>query len=135
MLPVVVWLVGWFEWWLGLPAAALLVGALRRPLSGPWRLRAPTPAEAAVLAVAALWVLATAAGGEFDPRNLDFISYQVMLLDLGPPSLAHVPARPAGRLAARARRRPAGHAAAAALLPRMAHGSGVWPPTGSARRR
>ena len=50
MLPVVVWLVGWFEWWLGLPAAALLVGALRRPLSGPWRLRAPTPAEAAVLA-------------------------------------------------------------------------------------
>ena len=83
MLPVVVWLVGWFEWWLGLPAAALLVGALRRPLSGPWRLRAPTPAEAAVLAVAALWVLATAAGGVFDPRNLDFISYQVTLLDLG----------------------------------------------------
>ncbi len=83
MLPVVVWLVGWFEWWLGLPAAALLVGALRRPLSGPWRLRAPTPAEAAVLAVAALWVLATAAGGVFDPRNLDFFSYQVILLDLG----------------------------------------------------
>ena len=83
MLPVVVWLVGWFEWWLGLPAAALLVGALRRPLSGPWRLRAPTPAEAAILAVAALWVLATSAGGVFDPRNLDFISYQVILLDLG----------------------------------------------------
>ena len=83
MLPVVVWLVGWFEWWLGLPAAALLVGALRRPLSGRWRLRAPTPAEAAVLAVAALWVLATAAGGVFDPRNPDFFSYQVILLDLG----------------------------------------------------
>ena len=83
MLPVVVWLVGWFEWWLGLPAAALLVGALRRPLSGPWRLRAPTPAEAAVLAVAALWVLATAAGGVFDPRNPDFFEYRVTLLDLG----------------------------------------------------
>ena len=83
MLPVVVWLVGWFEWWLGLPAAALLVGALRRPLSGPWRLRAPTPAEAAVLAVAALWVLASSAGGVFDPRNIDFFSYQVILLDLG----------------------------------------------------
>ncbi len=83
MLPVVVWLVGWFEWWLGLPAAALLVGALRRPLSGPWRLRAPTPAEAAVLAVAALWVLATAAGGVFDPRNLDFFEQRVILLDLG----------------------------------------------------
>ena len=83
MLPVVVWLVGWFEWWLGLPAAALLVGALRRPLSGPWRLRAPTPAEAGVLAVAALWVLASSAGGVFDPRNIDFFSYQVILLDLG----------------------------------------------------
>ena len=53
MLPVLVWLVGGFEWWFGLPAAALLAGALRRPLSGPWRLRAPTPGEAAVLAVAA----------------------------------------------------------------------------------
>ena len=83
MLPVVVWLVGWFEWWLGLPAAALLAGALRRPLSGPWRLRAPTPAEAAVLAVAALWVLATAAGGVFDPRNFFFYEQRVTLLDLG----------------------------------------------------
>ena len=83
VLPVVVWLVGWFEWWLGLPAAALLVGALRRPLSGPWRLRAPTPAEAAVLAVAALWVLAIPAGGVFDPRNPDFFGHRVKLLDLG----------------------------------------------------
>ena len=83
MLPVVVWLVGWFEWWLGLPAAALLAGALRHPLSGPWRLRAPTSAEAAVLAVAALWVLATPAGGVFDPRNLDFFGYRATLLDLG----------------------------------------------------
>ena len=83
MLPVVVWLVGWFEWWLGLPAAALLVGALWHPLSGPWRLRAPTPAEAAVLAVAALWVLATAAGGVFVPRNFDFSVHRMILLDLG----------------------------------------------------
>ncbi len=83
MLPVVVWLVGWFEWWLGLPAAALLVGALRRPLSGRWRLRAPTPAEAAVLAVAALWVLATAAGGVFDPGNPEFSGRRMTLLDLG----------------------------------------------------
>ena len=83
MLPVLVWLVGWFEWWLGPPAAALLVGALRRPLSGRWRLRAPTPAEAAVLVAAALWVLATAAGGMFDPRNSDFFEQRVTLLDMG----------------------------------------------------
>ena len=82
MLPVLVWLVGWFEWWLGLPAAALLAGALRRPLSGRWRLRAPTPAEAAVLAVAALWVLVTSDGSVFHPRHPDFLRQQVTLLDM-----------------------------------------------------
>ena len=62
----------------------MLVGALRPPpLGTPGRLRAPTPAEAAVLAVAALWVLATAAGGVFAPRNLDFFEQRVTLLDLG----------------------------------------------------
>ena len=29
MLPVVIWLVGWFEWWLGVPLAVLMaVGAV-----------------------------------------------------------------------------------------------------------
>ena len=34
MLPVVIWLVGWFEWWLGIPATLLLVFAFWKLLSG-----------------------------------------------------------------------------------------------------
>ena len=83
MLPVVVWLVGWFEWWLGLPAAALLVCALRRPLSGSWRPRAPSAADVAVLAAAAGVVMTTAAGGVFDVRNPDWSEHRTTLLDLG----------------------------------------------------
>ena len=83
MLPVVVWLVGWFEWWLGIPVAALLVCALRRPLSGSWRPRAPSAAEVAALAVAAGMVMMTAAGGVFDVENPDWLEHRATLLDLG----------------------------------------------------
>ena len=83
MLPVVVWLVGWFEWWLGIPVAALLVCALRRPLSGSWRPRAPSAAEVAALAVAAGVVMMTAAGGVFDVENSDWTEHRATLLDLG----------------------------------------------------
>ena len=83
MLPVVVWLVGWFEWWLGIPVAALLVCALRRPLSGSWRPRAPSAAEVAALAVAAGMVMMTAAGGVFDVGRTDWIEHRATLLDLG----------------------------------------------------
>ena len=83
MLPVVVWLVGWFEWWFGLPAAALLVGALRRPLSGRWRPRAPSAADVAVLAAAAGVVMTTAAGGVFDVSSFDWFEHRKTLLDLG----------------------------------------------------
>ena len=34
MLPVMIWLVGWFHWWLGLPAVLLLALALRKALLG-----------------------------------------------------------------------------------------------------
>ena len=37
MLPVLIWLLGWFHWWVGLPAALLLVLALWPVLAGPWR--------------------------------------------------------------------------------------------------
>ncbi len=83
MLPVVVWLVGWFEWWFGIPVAALLVCALRRPLSGSWRPRAPSAAEVAALAVAAGVVMMTAAGGVFDVGRTDWLEHRTTLLDLG----------------------------------------------------
>ena len=69
MLPVVVWLAGWFEWWLGIPVAALLVCALRRPLSGSWRPRAPSAAEVAALAVAAGVVMMTAAASRSEGKH------------------------------------------------------------------
>ena len=83
MAPVAIWLVGWFEWWFGIPAAALIVCALRHPLSGSWRPRAPSAAEAAGLAGATLWVMVTAAGGLADIGNHQWTEHRATLLDLG----------------------------------------------------
>ena len=80
MLPVIVYLVGWFEWWFGIPVSALVLLALRRALSGSWRLR---PRTIALLAVAFGWVMLTAAGGVFDLYNGDWFEHRTLLLDLG----------------------------------------------------
>ena len=37
MLPVLIWLLGWFHWWLGVPVAVLLGLALWPAVAGPWR--------------------------------------------------------------------------------------------------
>ena len=36
LLPVAVWLLGWFEWWFGIPAVAFLGAGLWRVLAGRW---------------------------------------------------------------------------------------------------
>ena len=82
MLPVVVWLGGWFEWWLGIPAAILLSLALWRALSGSWR-PSPRAATFAVLAAAACWVMASGAGGVFDASLIDWLGHRTRLLELG----------------------------------------------------
>ena len=82
MLPVFVWLVGWFEWWLGLPAAVLLGAGLRPALVGPWRITAPRPTTVALLLLAAGWTLLTAAGGVFDGDNPDWPDQRTFFLDL-----------------------------------------------------
>ena len=83
MLPVVIWLVGWFEWWLGIPATILLALAFWQAVSGSWRIL-PRPAAVAVLIVAACWVMLTAAGGVFDalPRG-DWPFHRLTLFELG----------------------------------------------------
>lgn len=93
MLPVVVWLVGWFAWWLGIPAALLLALGLW-PVLKPARLnrnwqaffdtlrRAARPTTIALLLVAFAWVMATAAGGVFDVGNFDWIKHRAIFLDL-----------------------------------------------------
>ena len=81
LLPVFIWLVGWFEWWGGLPAAVLLGAGLRPALAGPWRMTPPRPATVALL-LAAGWTLLTAAGGVFDGNNSDWLDHRALLLDL-----------------------------------------------------
>ena len=82
MLPVFIWLVGWFEWWFGLPAALLLGVGLRPALAGSWRMTAPRPATVALMLLAAGWTLLTAAGGVFDTNNPDWFAHYTRLLDL-----------------------------------------------------
>ena len=69
MIPVVIWLVGWFRWWFGIPAAILIILALRPALSGSIRLTPPRPMILVVVLFAALWVTSSAAGGVFDATN------------------------------------------------------------------
>ena len=64
VLPAVIWLLGWHQWWLGIPAAVLLVLAFREALSGSWRV-AVRPLTAVLLVIALAWVMVTAAGGIF----------------------------------------------------------------------
>ena len=93
MLPVLIWLVGWFEWWFGVSLAALVALGLWQAL-GPARaslnwqtfcrtLRAALrPATVALLLIAFAWVMATAAGGVFDVHNPDWYKHRSIFLDL-----------------------------------------------------
>ena len=83
MLPVCIWLAGWFEWWLGLPAVALLGAGLWPALAGSWRGSRPRPAVFACALLALGWVMLTAAGGVFDGENSDWHKHRATLLDLG----------------------------------------------------
>ena len=86
VLPVLVWLVGWFHWWIGIPAALLVVLALSRPMLPSWKMSSWkvsfTPTTGALLLIALAWVLATAAGGVFDINNYNWDRNRAVLLDL-----------------------------------------------------
>ena len=81
-LPVLIWLVGWFEWWFGIPVAALLVFAFRPALAGSWRTR-PTTATIALLLVALGWTLVTHVWGFLEPGHSDWRTHRATFLDLG----------------------------------------------------
>ena len=83
--PVAVWLLGWFKWWFGIPAVALLAAGLWRALSGPWPIRRPPPRGGGVLVlmlVALAWVLLTPVGGLFAIDESDLMTHRSLLLDL-----------------------------------------------------
>lgn len=80
-LPVLIWLVGWHQWWVGIPVALILCLALWQPLSGSWRV-AVGPMGVVLLLVAASWVMMTAAGGIFDVHNPEWHKHRAIFLDL-----------------------------------------------------
>ncbi len=93
MLPVVIWLVGWFEWWLGVSAAVLMALGLWQALrparaSLKWQVfsgalrSALRPTTVVLLLIALVWVMTTAAGGVFDVHNSDWYTHRSIFLDL-----------------------------------------------------
>ena len=70
MTPLVIWLVGWFQWWFGIPAwrRCWRWGCGRR-FSGSWRVSL-RPTDFVLLLIAAGWVMVTAAGGVFDDQHI-----------------------------------------------------------------
>jgi hypothetical protein len=93
MLPVLIWLVGWHQWWFGIPAVLLVILGLwcsvgpsrlslsKQLLSQSWRF-ALRPATLILLLIALVWVMSTAAGGIFDISNGDWIKHRAVLLEL-----------------------------------------------------
>ena len=83
LAPVAVWLLGWFHWWVGVPATALLAVGTWKALSGSWRLRRPSRTTVVLAVAAAVWVMTTPAGGVVKwGSEGDWLIYRAMLLDL-----------------------------------------------------
>ena len=93
MLPVVIWLVGWFEWWFGIPAAVLMALGLWQALrsartSLKWQVAygalrsALRPTTVVLLLIALAWVMTTAAGGVLDVNNPEWHKHRAIILDL-----------------------------------------------------
>ena len=82
MLPLAIWLLGWFEYWLGIPLTALIILALWNALSGSWR-ASVTPAALVLLLIALGWVMLNPAGGLFDNKYEDWHTHRTILLELG----------------------------------------------------
>ena len=77
-LPLLIWLLSWLEWWIGLPSAIALVCALRDALRGRW-LTAPARWPWAVLLFAALW---TATAATFGTHRGDWLTHAAIFLDM-----------------------------------------------------
>ena len=83
LAPVAIWLLGWFHWWVGVPATALLAVGVRKALSGSWRWRRPSRTTVALALVAGAWVMTTPAGGVFTTVDVsDWLIHRAVLLDL-----------------------------------------------------
>ena len=82
LAPVAVWLLGWFHWWVGVPATALLAAGVWKALSGSWRWRRPSRTTVVLAVAAGIWVMTTPAGGVFTVGAGDWGMHRAILLDL-----------------------------------------------------
>ena len=80
LAPVAVWLLGWFHWWVGVPATALLAVGVWKALSGSWRWRRPSRTTIVLAVAAGIWVMTTPAGGVF--TNIEWNAHRAVLLDM-----------------------------------------------------
>ena len=81
LAPVAVWLLGWFHWWVGVPATALLAVGVWKALSGSWRWRRPSRTTVVLALAAGVWVMTTPAGGVFT-ESADWPTHRAILLDM-----------------------------------------------------
>ena len=77
-LPLLVWLLGWLEWWIGVPSAIALAWALQDALRGRW-VTSPARWPWGVLLFAALW---TATAATFGTHRGDWLVHAAVWLDL-----------------------------------------------------
>ena len=83
LAPVAVWLLGWFHWWVGVPAAALLAAGAWPALSGSWRWRRPSRTTVVLALAAGVWVAAMPGGVVFSTLfSLQWPIQHTVLLDL-----------------------------------------------------
>ena len=80
-VPVFIWLVGWFEWWVGFPVAVLLGSGLWRALAGSWKMSVSLPVLIALLSALA-WVLLTPYSGLWQASG-DLEGHLAVILDIG----------------------------------------------------
>ena len=79
--PVVIWVLGWFKWWVGVPIVILLIAGLWKALSGSWQVSLSLPVFVSFL-IALAWILVNPIGGLWQSAYEITIHYNIML-DLG----------------------------------------------------
>ena len=78
--PVVIWLLGWFEWWIGVPVTACLIMGLWNALSGSWRFKISLKILVPLLTALA-WILLVPVGGMWK-SSIDLSAHYTVMLDM-----------------------------------------------------